>query len=112
MHDPLLLEVACALGAGHVSVGPIHAEGELIHGYAVTTGKRKGRVFLNPSVALVDTAIHELIHRLRPKWSEATVRRRTAKIMRGLSNAEIDKFHELIDVTATVRKRALRVDVE
>ena len=112
MSDPLLLEIVAAIGAGRITIGPIHSESERIEGYAVDKGKRRGRVYINPQISFVDTAIHELLHRLRPRWSEGTVRRRTGKLMRALSDQEIDKVYELIQVSAKVRKRAVVIEAD
>src|SRR3990167_3920413 len=110
--DPLLLEIAVALGAGNVTIGPIHSDAELVHGYCVEHGQRKGAIVINPAVETVDTAIHELTHRLRPSWTERTVRQRTAAIIKTMSNREIDKFYELIQVRATRRLRPVVVETD
>jgi hypothetical protein len=106
---PLLFEVLVALGAGRVTVGPIHCDDEHLHGYEVSRGRHKGLVRLNPAVELVDTTIHELLHRLRPDWSERTIRARTGKLMATLSNEDIDKIDELVRVSATRRKTPIKV---
>lgn len=106
--DPLLMEVLVALGAGRVAFGAIHADGEVVHGIA----EKSGAITINPAASVVDTAVHELLHRLRPAWSERSVRSRTAKIMRGLTDAEIDKFYELLLVQARRRRLPVRIEVE
>jgi hypothetical protein len=113
--DPLWVEVLVALGAGNLSIGPIHCEdgSQYVQGYAVLAkGRQRGHVRLNPSLDLVDTAVHELTHRLRPRWSEAKVRAQTRKIMRELSDAEVDAVYAAIQAVATVRRRRAVVDVD
>jgi hypothetical protein len=98
--DPLLIEVIAALGAGRIDLGPIHDDESFVDGYA----ERNGRVRINPAPALVDTALHELIHRLRPGFSERAVRAKTTRLMRQLSDPEIDALYGVILATAHVRK--------
>ncbi len=83
-----LLDAICAeVKAGKYRLGPIPSEkGRRFHGNTTHTRRL---VTINPSVEVVDTTIHEMLHRLRPQWSEQTVRSRTARLMQGLSDAEI-----------------------
>jgi hypothetical protein len=110
--DPLFLEVLVALGAGNLTIGPIHCDGEAVTGYAVTSGKHKGAVRIDPSHDVCDTAIHELIHRLRPRWTERKVRAQTRIFMRYLSDAERDRLYSLVQSVARISKRPLVVEVE
>lgn len=97
-----------------MTIGPIHCEGdtEYVQGYAVTSGKGRGAVRINPEHDVVDTAIHELIHRLKPKWSERKVRAQTKLIMRSLSPKEIDLMYQQVLSTAVVRKRPLVIEAD
>lgn len=102
VRDPLILEIAAAIGAGRITMGPIHDDDTFVHG--VIDGA--GAVRINPAVDTVDTACHEMIHRLRPAWSETSVRRRTTRIMRQLSDDEIDRLYEIVLTRARLSKRA------
>jgi hypothetical protein len=96
--DPLMLEVMAAIGAGRILIGSIRGhEGEFVHGVCSSDGE----IVINPAVDVTDTAIHECLHRLRPAWSERTVRRRTRRLMNQLSNDEVDKVFEVVMATAT-----------
>ena len=107
--DPLFLEVLVALGAGNLTIGPIHCDGEPVAGYAVTSGKRKGSVRVDMSFDCVDTTLHELCHRMRPKWSERRVLMQTRRWMRALSDTERDRLFTLIQSVAKVSKRPMKV---
>jgi len=48
-----------------------------------------GQITVNPSVNVVDTLIHELLHRRFPQWSEVFVRLETARVMRQMSDKDI-----------------------
>lgn len=104
--DPVLLEVAAAIGAGRIVIGPIHDDDSFVHGYAEGNGK----VRLNPAIEMCDTAIHELLHRLRPSWSERAVRTKTTRLMRQMSYQEIDTLYELVLARARTSKRPERYD--
>lgn len=99
--DPLLLEIAAAVGAGRIRIEPIRSEGCFIHG--VTEGD--GRITINPAIDVVDTLVHECLHRLRPTWSERAVKAKTTRLMRQLSDQEIEKLFELVLVSAKLKQR-------
>jgi hypothetical protein len=102
--DPLLLELVAGLGAGGIEIGPIHMDGELLHGLC-----EGSRVYVDPTVSTVDTLLHELAHRMRPEWSERTVRARTAKLMGQLTRAEMDRIYAIALSTAKTRKTPKKV---
>lgn len=104
--DPLLLEIAAAIGAGRTTIGPIHDDGEFVEGFI----EGKGQIRINPSISVCDTAIHEITHRLRPKWSERAVRSKTTRLMRQMSWREIDKLYELILARSRSTKRPLQLE--
>lgn len=84
----LLLEIIASLGAGRVSESYIidsDAPGERFHGIC----EGDGRVTINPALDIVDTVLHELLHRVRPHWTEIGVRRTTARLMHALTHDEI-----------------------
>ena len=112
--NALLVDVLVALGAGNLSLGPIRCDGEVVEGLAYTgmKGKMRGHVVINNQHNTVDTALHELIHRVRPKWSEAKVRAQTRKLMRELSDAQQEAVYVAIHSVAKVRKRAVRIEID
>ena len=100
--DPLLLEVAAAVGAGRIRVAAIEDTAGWVHGLTYPNGE----IVIDPSVDTVDTLVHECIHRLRPGWSERAVRSRTGKLMRALSRREMTTLYTLLLVsTQRPRKR-------
>lgn len=101
--DPLLLEIAAAVGAGRIRFRTLVSEDVFVHGMT----EDNGRITINPAPEIVDTLVHECLHRLRPKWSERAVKARTTRLMRQLSDAEIEKLFELVLVAARMRKATL-----
>lgn len=52
-------------------------------------GELDGKVIVvNPVHSMVDTIIHEVLHKLHPMWSEKSVRNRTTWLIRRLSDDE------------------------
>jgi len=86
--DPLLVEVLAALGAVDLR------ESYLIDGAAPKKNFLHGTqcadiVTINPAPSIVSTLVHELVHVVRPQWSEKGVRRRTTQLVRQLSHDEV-----------------------
>lgn len=107
--DPVLIEVIAALGAGRVVFRPIHADGEYgVHGCCEPSGV----ISINPAIEICSTAIHEALHRLRPGWSERRVRAWENKLVRSLSDKEIDRLYAVILSVAQVSRRPLRLEVD
>lgn len=105
MSDPILLEIAAAIGAGRISIRSVQEDAWICHGVTLDGGD----ISINPIPSLVDTAVHECLHRLHPTWSERTVQARTTKLMRRMSNAELDTLYVLLMASAKVKKRPLRL---
>jgi hypothetical protein len=103
-HDPLLLELVAAIGAGRIEFGPLHSDTDLLHGLC-----EGSRVYVDQTVSTVDTLLHELAHRMRPEWSERTVRARTAKLMGQLTRAEMDRIYAIALSTAKTRKTPKKI---
>jgi hypothetical protein len=103
-YDSLLLEIAAAIGAGRISIGRIEGgDDEHVHGLTWADGG----VVINPQVEIVDTLLHEMTHRLRPAWSERTVRMRTKRLMNQLSHKDVDTLYTLL-MTQVAMKRKRR----
>jgi hypothetical protein len=103
--DPLLIAVLAELGAGRISEDFIRAEdGGQVHG--LIEGQH---ISINPMHSVVDTVLHECLHRARPELSELAVRRRTAKFMRCLTDVEIQSIYDIYQrVSKKVKRRGRR----
>lgn len=102
----LLGRVWAELGSGRITEAYLPStrqhfvEGEI-------TGKH---ITVNPAPSVVDTAIHEILHRLHPTWSENYVRRTTTLIMRRMTDAEVSAFYDEFQRRARKRKRPMRIE--
>ena len=88
-----------------ISIRAIHDNVDICHGVTLDDGE----IAISPIPSVCDTAIHECLHRLHPGWSERTVRARTARLMRRITNAELETLYTILMSSARVKKRPLRL---
>jgi hypothetical protein len=99
----LLVRVLTEIGRGKITEGFIHDKGYFTHGE--TDGKH---IWINPAVAVVDTVIHEALHRLEPGWHEHYVRRTTTFLLRRMSEAQIQQLYETYQQIAKRKRKRVR----
>jgi hypothetical protein len=90
--NPLAAEVIAELEAGkRIYECVIKSEGDAwIEGVA-----QEGEVWVNPAPAVLEIVCHEILHRLYPSWSERTVITRSRKILRELSDSEVERLYKV-----------------
>jgi len=95
MHDSkkrplLLLRVLAELGAGKIREAFIPSEKNFF-----VDGETEGRdITINPVPEVVDTIIHELLHRLYPRWSERYIKNRTTYLMKRMTDEEVQLLYD------------------
>lgn len=102
----LLGRVWAELGSGRITEAFLPSEK---HHY-VEGMIEGGHITVNPAPSVVDSAIHEILHRLHPSWSESYVRRTTTLIMRRMTDEEIAAFYAEYQKRKRTRKRIPRED--
>jgi hypothetical protein len=106
--DPLLLRVCAELGAGRITEAYIsdpkwHVDGLCEFG-------PRGRVTISPHYQTVDSLVHELIHRLQPEWSESYVRGRTTRLVRALTEQQLQTIYDEYQKRKRTRKSPVVVE--
>lgn len=97
----LLGRVWAELGSGHITEAYLASDS---HHYV--EGMIEGQhITVNPAPSVVDSAIHEILHRLHPVWSEPYVRRTTSFIMRRMTDEEVQAFYVEFQKRKRMRKR-------
>lgn len=92
VNTPLLIRLMSLLGETEVREEYIAKEkGRDIYGYLAVTGQ----VVVNPAPHIVDTLLHELLHKLHPEHSERAVRSIVGKLMVRMSDEELQAVYEM-----------------
>ena len=79
--------------------------------YGLCVDDQKGnRVYVNPQPSIIETVVHELIHRNHPRMSERTVNRKAMSILRQMSHAEIRRWVKRYKAVAVRRRKPTHVD--
>jgi hypothetical protein len=86
----LLLRVLAELGAGRIREAYIPSEAS----YYVDGQTAGQAITINPVPEIVDTIIHELLHRLYPRWSEKYIKNRTTYLMKRMTDDEVRLLYE------------------
>lgn len=99
----LLGRVWAELGSGRITEAFLPSDKHYF-----VEGLTNGRhITVNPAPSVVDSAIHEILHRLHPQWSETYVRRTTSLIMRRMTDEEVVAFYSEFQKRARKRKRPI-----
>jgi hypothetical protein len=103
--SPLIARVWAELHEGRISEAYIQTPGYLVDG---VTKDSSGHITINPAHAIVDTLIHELLHRLHPEWSENYVRRTVSLLRNQMTDTQVQAFYRAYRRIARRRKTPLR----
>lgn len=102
-----MVEVLAALGTVPLRSGWIdddECESLTVYG-TCEPSRHTSVVTINEAAHLVDTILHELLHHIRPGWSETTVRRFTSRLYRQLNSDEVQRIYDIY-LGRVQRKRA------
>ena len=103
----LLVRVLTEIGKGRISEGFIHDNDAFTHGE--TDGRH---IKVNPAISVVDTLLHEALHRLEPGWHENYVRRTTTFLLRRMSDEQIQALYDTYQQIAKRRRKRVRRAVD
>ena len=103
--DKLMTELRAEFSNGKVFQAEISSDGELVEGlYEPATGA----VYIDPVPNLVDTLLHELLHRRYPRWGEARVSRTAHQLVSAMADEERRQWYRAYRrVAKKVKKRVL-----
>lgn len=94
----MLLECMEAIGRGRLSERYVTGtRTEYVSGYIEQSTDGRDHVWINPAPEVVRALLHEMVHRVRPRWKERTVRRVTTALMRRLTDAEVQRIYEVYE---------------
>ena len=67
-------------------------------------------VYVDPAPNVVDTLLHELIHRRYPHWTEANVSRTASRLVGKMSHAEVRRWYRRYQRAAQKVRRPKEAD--
>lgn len=105
----LLEAITDEFGKGRIFEAPIVGSKDHVEGLC---NWESGDVTVNPSVSVVDTLVHELLHRRFPKWSEERVRVETWRVMKQFSPADVRAWYRKYKRAAKRRRGPVRLTSE
>lgn len=107
MSSKLLIELIEAMGRTNIIEGYVNTDGE---GW-MTEGLQWGNsILINPVPNMVHLILHEMLHAIRPDWSESSVRQHATKLLRSLTDDEKVAIYNLYEARKVVRKSRLSGD--
>lgn len=97
------------LGTGKVTEARLHDPAMHLDGFC---NYASGRITVNPEPAVVETLLHELIHRKCPQWAERRVDREAKRLLRTMSHTSVSKWYRRYSAIVRRRKSPVRVEPE
>lgn len=70
------------------------------------------RVYVNPKPSVVETLLHELIHRRHKRWGEKRVDYEAKRLLSMMSHAEVARWYRRYQIVARKRKRPRIIEAE
>jgi len=102
----LLVEITDELKNGRIFEAPIIGSKYHVEGLCNWETKE---ITVNPSASVVDTLVHELLHRRFPTWSEERVRIETGRVMFTLSHADVQDWYRQYKRLAKRKSKPVRL---
>ncbi len=105
--DTLMTELRAELARGRVFQAEIQSDGELVEGLYEPSS---GNVYVDPAPNVVDTLLHELLHRRYPRWGERRVSDTARRLVTAMSDQERRWWYRAYRKTAKRMTRPVMVD--
>lgn len=106
--NALMAELRVEFAKGKVYQAEIHSDGELVEGLYQPSN---GAVYVDPAPNVVDTLLHELLHRRYPRWGEKRVSDTARRLVTAMSDEERRLWYRAYRRVAK-RRRPVKVNVE
>lgn len=105
--DELMAALRSEFANGKVFQAEIHSDGELVEGLYEPSS---GAVYVDPVPNVVDTLLHELLHRRYPRWGEARVSKTSHQLVSAMSDEERRLWYRAYQRVAKKVKRPIQVE--
>lgn len=107
MSRATLQDVRDEFARGAITEADLRHETIFLDGYCDYGSKR---VYVDPRPAVVETLIHELIHRRWPRWGEKRVHDEARRLLRLMTDAERAQWYRQYQEIKRTRKSIKRVE--
>lgn len=89
-HDELLKTLRAEFRKGGIHEASIRAKGWHVDGLC---DHDKGAVYVNPAPSVVETVLHEVLHRRYPRWGEKRVDATAKKLLRSMNSRQVQWWY-------------------
>ena len=92
--------------------GGIHEAQLKAHGYHLDglCDFDKGAVYVDPAPSVVETLLHEVLHRRYPRWGEARVDRTANRLLRSMNSRQVQWWYRQFKRHKTTLKTPVNAD--
>lgn len=104
MTGPTVDDLIDEIKRGNIYECDLHDPHWVVDG--VTEGQR---IYIDPRPSIIDTVLHECLHRLKPRWGERAVRQYTRKLLGSMDRATMRKVWRVYQ-RVVKHRRTLRLD--
>ncbi len=94
-------ELRAEFDRGRVYRAEIQSEGELVEGLYEPW---QGRIYIDPAPNVVDTLLHELLHRRYPRWGERRVSKTAHQLVSAMTDEERRHWYRRYSRVAKLRR--------
>jgi hypothetical protein len=101
----LEVELTAELKRGGIVEAPLASNGAHVHG--ICEGQS---IVINPAPAVVDTLLHELLHRRYPRWGEARVRKTAERLVFYMDATEVRRWYKRYQKAKRTRQATVRLE--
>jgi hypothetical protein len=106
-HGDLLKQLRAELKKGGIHEAPLKAKGWHLDGLC---DHEKGAVYVDPAPTITEILLHELLHRLYPRWGEKRVDRTARQLLRGMTSRQVRWWAREYQHTKRTLKDPVRAD--
>lgn len=100
----LRAELREELSKGRIVETHLREDGYVLYGLCNHTNQT---VYIDPAPAIVETLLHELMHRRWPSWGETRVIAEARRVFADMTPADVRRWYRLYLKSRTIRAKAV-----
>lgn len=107
LHADLLKVLRAELKKGGIHEATLTAKGWHLDGLC---DHEKGAVYVDPAPNVVETVLHEVLHRRYPRWGERRVDRTAKQLLRSMTTRQVRWWYRQFQSRKTTLTTPVRAD--